>query len=216
MRRWWGLLVLACLGGALAVPHGGPFVPPGNPEDGKVAEGRYKNEYSKIAYRLASDRGEDRHGPAPSYADYYVPTALKGGVGLFRAMLVAESRCHFVSFNLTTVDPDGLASLAQSLNDLSLGEPADRARSMPICLKDYATPEHLLSRIEPASARPKFTSVPVRIIIGVDGRVRHIHVIRASAEQRESITAALTGWQFRSFTMEGRPVEVETGVAFRF
>ena len=281
MCRWWGLAVLGCLGAAaLAVPCGNAIVPPTNPEDGKVAEGRYTNEYFKIDYPLPSGWGEDRQGPAPSYSGYYVLIALKGGggqdgtiliaaqdkffatnppnssaemveqfrrrisqidemtvdhkpeemtvsgarftrleysgVGLFRAMLVAESRCHFVSFNLTTVDPDGLASLAQSLNDLSLGEPADRARSVPICLKVYATPEHLLSRIEPASAGPKFTSVPVRIIIGVDGRVRHIHVIRASAEQRESITAALTGWQFRSFTMEGRPVEVETGVTFRF
>jgi hypothetical protein len=138
------------------------------------------------------------------------------GVGLFRAMLVGESRCHFVSFNLTTNDPDGRASLAKSLNDLSFGEPADRARSTPICIKNYATPEHLLSRVNPTPAGPKYTSVPVRIIIGVDGRVRHIHVIRASAEQRENITAVLSGWQFRPLTIEGRAVEVETGVTFRF
>jgi hypothetical protein len=281
MYRSWGSAALACLGAAaLAVPYGNALVQPTNPEDGKVAEGRYTNEYFKIAYPLPSGWGEDRQGPAPSYSGYYVMISLKSGsgrdgtmliaaqdeffaadppnssaemveqvrrriseidgmtidhqpeemtisgarftrldysgVGLFRAMLVAESRCHFLSFNLTTVDPDGRVSLAQSLNDLSLGEPAERARSMPICLKDYATPEHLLSRIDPAPAGPKFTSVPVRIIIGVDGRVRHIHVIRASAEQRGSITAALTGWQFRPFTMEGRPVEVETGVTFRF
>jgi Gram-negative bacterial TonB protein C-terminal len=138
------------------------------------------------------------------------------GVGLFRAMLVAESRCHFVSFNLTTNDPDVRASLAQSLNDLSMGDPADRPRPMPICVKDYATPERLLSRVNPTPAGPEYTSIPVRIIIGVDGRVRHIHVIRASAEQKESITAALSGWQFRPATIEGRAVEVETGVTFRF
>jgi Gram-negative bacterial TonB protein C-terminal len=138
------------------------------------------------------------------------------GVGLFRAMLVAESRCHFVSFNLTTNDPDVRASLAQSVNDLSMGDPADRPRPMPICVKDYATPERLLSRVNPTPAGPNYTSIPVRIIIGVDGRVRHIHVIRASAEQKESITAALSGWQFRPATIEGRAVEVETGVTFRF
>ena len=27
------------------------------------------------------------------------------GVGLYRMVLVTESRCHFVSFNLTTADP---------------------------------------------------------------------------------------------------------------
>ena len=64
------------------------------------------------------------------------------GAGLFRAMPVAESRCHFLSFNLTTVDRDGRASLAQSLMIFSLGERTDRARSMPSCLKYSATPEH--------------------------------------------------------------------------
>ena len=280
MWRWWGLAVLGCLGAAaLAVPCGSAIVTPANPEDGKLAKGRYTNEYFKLVYPLPSGWSEDRQGPAPSYSGYYVLMALKGGgregtmliaaqdqffatdppisaaqlveqfrrriseidgmtidheaeettisgarftrldysgVGLFRAMLVTESRCHFISFNLTTNDPDGRASLAQSLNDLSFGEPADRARSTPICVKDYATPEHLLSRVNPTPAGPKYTSVPVRIIIGVDGRVRHIHVIRASAEQKENITAALSAWRFRPLTIGGRAVEVETGVTFRF
>jgi hypothetical protein len=138
------------------------------------------------------------------------------GVGLYRTVLVAERRCHFVSLNLTTADPDERASLTQSLDRLSLGEPADRAEQVPVCVKDYATPEHVISRVEPISGGPKFTSVPVRVIIGADGWVRHIHVIRASADQRANITAALRGWQFRPFFIEGRPVEVETGITFRF
>ena len=35
-------------------------------------------------------------------------------------------------------------------------------------------------------------------------------------QNKEGITAALTGWQFRPLTMDGRLVEVETGVTFRF
>ena len=138
------------------------------------------------------------------------------GVGLFRAMLVTESRCHWVSFHLTASDPDGLASLVLSLDNLSLREASDRSHSMPVCIKDYASFAPAVSRGEPTRAGPRFTSVPVRIIIGTDGRVRHIHVIRASKEQKESITAALTGWRFQPLTVEGRPVEVETGVTFRF
>ena len=138
------------------------------------------------------------------------------GVGLYRTVLVAERRCHFVSLSLTTAGPDERASLTESLLRLSLGEPGDRAEEVPVCVKDYATPEHVISRVEPISGGPKFTLVPVRVIIGVDGLVRHIHVIRASADQRANITAALGGWQFRPFTIEGRPVEVETGITFRF
>jgi len=138
------------------------------------------------------------------------------GAGLYRTALVAESRCHFVSLNLTTVGPGERASRTQRLDRLSLGEPDNLADEVPVCVKDYATSEHIISRVEPTPAGPKFTSVPVRVIIGADGRVRHIHVIRASADQEANITAALTGWQFRPFTMEGRPVEVETGLTFRF
>jgi hypothetical protein len=279
MYRWWGLAVLACLASALAVPHGGAVVTSANPEDGKVAEGRYTNEYFKIAYPLPADWSKDREGPPPSYSGYYVLTALKGsgrvgtmliaaqdqffaaeplnrsaemvdrlrrsiseidgmtvdrepeemtisgarftrldfsGVGLYRMVLVTESRCHFVSFNLTTADPEERASLAQSLDALSLAEPGDPAHAVPICVKNYATPGHLVSRIDPTPAGPKFTSVPVRIIIGADGRVRHIHVIRGSVEQKEKIAAALAEWRFKPFVLEGRPVEVETGLTFRF
>jgi hypothetical protein len=138
------------------------------------------------------------------------------GVGLFRAMLVTEIRCHLVSFNLTTGDPEELARLVLSLNELSAGEGAGAAEAMPVCVKDYATPDHLLSRVEPTPAGPKFTVVPARIIIGTDGRVRHIHVIRGSAEQRVSITAALTQWKFKPPTIDGRSAEVETGRTFPF
>jgi len=138
------------------------------------------------------------------------------GVGLYRTVLVTESRCHFVSFNLTTGDPNALASLVESLTHLSLGELAEISGSTLVCVKNYATPEHLVSRIEPTPAGPKFTSVPVRVIIGTDGRVKHIHVIRGSAEQKENITAALAEWRFKQFFRDGRPVEVETGITFRF
>ena len=71
-------------------------------------------------------------------------------------------------------------------------------------------------RVEPTPAAPKFTVVPVRIIIGTDGRVRHAHVIRGSVEQRASIIAALTQWRFEPLAINGRPTEVETGMTFPF
>ena len=279
MYRWWGLAALASVAGALAIPRSDALVPPANPEDGIVAEGRYTNEYFKFAYPLRADWSEDREGPPPSYSGYYVLAALKGseppgtmlivaqdqffvaespghaagvadqirrrisetdgmavdrepdemtisgrrftrldfsGVGLYRTVLVTERRCHFVSFNLTTADPNVRTSLVESLNHLSFGEPSDISGSTPVCIKDYATQEHVVSRIEPAPAGPKFMSVPVRIIVGTDGRVRHIHVIRGSAEQKQNITAALGEWRLKPFVPEGRTLEVETGLTFRF
>jgi len=138
------------------------------------------------------------------------------GAGLYRALLVTEIRCHLVSFYLTTSDPAILTRLLFSLNDLSLGVPVGPSETIPVCVKDYIIPEHLLSRVEPASAGPKFTVIPARIIIGTDGEARHIHVIRASAEQRISIISALTQWRFEPFVIDGMATEVETGLTFRF
>jgi Gram-negative bacterial TonB protein C-terminal len=279
MCWWWGLVVLACLAGALAVPRGHAVVTPANPEDGKVEAERYSNDYFKLAYQLPAGWSEDREGPPPSNSGYYVLAALKGagragtmviaaqdqffaeaplvrlaeiagrlrraisetdgmtvdrepeemtisgrpftrldfsGAGLYRMVLVTETRCHFVSFNLTTADPDQRAHIAQSLYALSRAEPGDPTQQVPICLKDYATPQRLVWRSDPAPAGPRFTPVPVRVIIGADGRVRHVHVIHGSAEQKQNIVAALAEWQFTPPTMEGRPVEVETGLTFRF
>jgi len=58
--------------------------------------------------------------------------------------------------------------------------------------------------------------IPARIIIGTDGQARHIHVIRASAEQRISIISALTQWRFEPLVIDGMATEVETGLTFRF
>ena len=278
--RWWRYLTalaLACLTAWWVAPWSTVRPPPANPEDGRVADGVYTNEYFGMAYRLPSGWGKDLDGPPPSYSGYYVLTALTGdaarpgtlliaahdqffaaaphassaelvshriseidgtigdldpseamiagrrfarfdfsGVGLFRTTLLTESRCHLVSFNFTTNDPAVLADLVLSLNPLSLGEPRGTADSNPVCVKDYATPERVRLRVEPAPATPKFTVVPVRIVVGADGRVSHIHVIRGSPEQRARIIAALTQWRFDPPVIAKRPTEVETGLSFRF
>jgi len=141
------------------------------------------------------------------------------GVGLYRAMFVTEIRCHLVSFNLTTREPELLASLAHSLDTLSYtsGKRGTAAASFPVCDKGYATPENILKRVEPVDAPgPRFAPVPVRIIIDGDGMVKHIHVIRSSDEQRKSIEDALRQWKFKPPRVNGRAVEMETGLTFKF
>ena len=180
---------------------------------GRAAEmiGRLRRSISEIDGMTV-----DREPEEMTISGEYFTRLDFSGTGLYRMVLVTESRCHFISFNLTTADPEERASLAHSLNALSLAELGDRADPVPVCVKNYATPEHLVSRTDPTPAGPKFTSVPVRIIIGAGGGVRHIHVIRGSAEQKEKIAAALSEWRFKPFVLEGRPVEVETGLTFRF
>jgi Gram-negative bacterial TonB protein C-terminal len=133
------------------------------------------------------------------------------GVGLFRSMFAIKIRCHVVTFNLTSRDPELLESLARSLDDLAWLE--NNGRHPPECLKDHVS-ENVLHRIEPDGINAMTLSIPVRMVVAMDGSVKHVHVIRAPAEQRRSIEAAVKQWRFRPFLKQGRPVEVETGVIF--
>jgi len=54
----------------------------------------------------------------------------------------------------------------------------------------------------------------VRIIIDKDGKVKHIHFLRAFPDQSAVITPALLQWRFKPYLKDGQPVEVETGIMF--
>jgi len=278
--------VAICLVGWLAWRYGsvislfGAVTPPmPNPEDGKIANGVYSNDYFGLSYPLPKGWAEGLAGPEPSHFGYYAlstlipheepdatiliaaqdmffaekplssaveaagdfrramyeiegmtidrePLELRiadhtvervdfSGVGLYRSMFVTEARCHLVSFNLTTRDPERLASLTLSVNGLSFANGKGAPSSASACVKNYAVPENLLRKVEPAITGSNFVPIPVRITIGIDGNVKHIHVIRATAEQRKSIEHALAQWQFRPYETQGRAVEIETGIVFQ-
>lgn len=139
---------------------------------------------------------------------------------LSQIVLATEIRCHVVIFTFTSAAPERLEQLAASLDSLSLaavGSPATAATSpIPACIKDYATKETILKKVDPLPAGPQFLKIPVRIVIGTDGKVKHIHVIRAFPEQRKSIEEALAEWEFKPYRANGEPAEIETGLVFEF
>jgi hypothetical protein len=138
------------------------------------------------------------------------------GVGLYRAMFVTEIRCHFVSFNLTARSPERLADLAGTLEHLSRAEGEKAATSVPVCIKDFADAENVTQRVEPNPADPKFTPIPVRIIIDRKGAVKQVHVIYGSPQQRRNVEEALWLWKFKPPRVNDESVEVETGLLFQF
>jgi Gram-negative bacterial TonB protein C-terminal len=158
----------------------------------------------------------DREPTEVKVADRVFQRVDFSGVGLYRATFTTEIRCHAVSFNLTARDPMLLADLALSLDKLSAAGKRDSVSAVPYCVENYAVPENLLRRVEPVPVGPKFISIPVRVIVDTEGAVKHVHVIRATDEQRKSIEEALRQWKFNPYRLNGRAVEIETGLAFRF
>jgi hypothetical protein len=134
-------------------------------------------------------------------------------------VLATEIRCHAVEFILTSRDTKLLQSLVADMNRMKLPAEAspsggDGGGAFPVCIKDYATEEHLIARVDPILTEHRFTPVPVRIIIDKDGKVKHIHLLSAFPDQSTTITAALQQWKFKPYLKDGQPVEVETGIMF--
>jgi hypothetical protein len=136
------------------------------------------------------------------------------GVGLFRSTFFIHSRCHLVSFNLTANSADRLAALVRTLERLGGARPAETPD--PPCLRDHAAAENLLSKVDPAPSGPTYTPIPVRIVVGAEGAVKDVHVIRATVEQRRGIETALAQWRFKPRRLDGRATEIETGLLIEF
>ena len=136
------------------------------------------------------------------------------GAGLHHAIFATDIRCHVITFEITTRDPQVLEKLTENMGNASL--PALTAEErFPRCVKDYAT-ANVLHGVEPVQIGPKFTKVPVRIIIDEQGKVKHIHVINALPEQAKSVQDALAQWTFKPYMEAGHPVEIETEILFEF
>jgi hypothetical protein len=134
-------------------------------------------------------------------------------------VLATEIRCHAVEIVMTSRDTKLLATLVLDLNKITLPAEANPTAGMgggdvPVCVKDYASDENVLARVDPIFSDRKFNAVPVRIIIDKEGKVRHIHFLSAFPDQAKVIADALKQWRFKPYRQNGRPVEVETGLMF--
>ena len=242
------------------------------PENGRIAEGRYRNAYFGLAYPIPAGWTEQPAGPPPSDAGGYVLTqfaamdgervkahvlvtahdlffipfraesakdvaaktrsmvparyefekapdevkiagrtfyriAYKAPVsGLQWRMFTTDARCHALTFTFTGTDAKVLDEAEKVLRDLHIGGDA------PVCVNDYAR-DHVVAQTTPHFAQ-RYNTIPVRVIIDVEGKVRHAHLLSAFPEQSEAILRALREWRFQPYVVDGKAVEVETGLVF--
>jgi hypothetical protein len=139
--------------------------------------------------------------------------------GLHWYVLATQIRCHMVQFIFTSRDIRLIESLAQAMNNLKLPAQSDLAAGtgrdeVPVCIKDYASGDNIIERVDPVLTERRFNAIPVRVIIDVNGKVKHIHFISAFPEQAKGITDSLLQWRFKPHLRDGQPVEVETGIMF--
>jgi hypothetical protein len=174
--------------------------------------GKSVDDAMGMAKNLAHNVSEtDRAALQPSIAtiagNSFVRLELKDSL-FSRIVLVTDIRCHVLIFTFTAAEPETLENLAQSLDHVSLESDAPASSptgaSFPACVKGYAAAENILSKVDPVLVGPRFLTVPVRIIIGTDGRIKHTHVICAFPEQQKSIEDAMAQWAFKPYLVDGK------------
>ena len=147
------------------------------------------------------------------------------GAGLEHAVFATEIRCHTVIFAITAHNKEAVAKLTQSLKKLSflqvaqngVSKPASQSNAeWPLCVSESDYRGYITHRVTPEMVGPRFASVPVRLTIGPNGKIEHVHAIAGFPEQVKSITDALSHWEFKPYVVDGAPAEVETGILFQF
>ena len=126
--------------------------------------------------------------------------------GLQWRVFTTDTRCHALTFTFTGTDTAALDEAEKALASLSLGGEA------PACVNDYAR-DHVVHEITPPFPQ-RYNTIPVRVIIDAEGKVRHVHVLSAFPEQSHAILTALREWRFKPYVVDGKAVEVETGLVF--
>jgi hypothetical protein len=162
---------------------------------------RYYQQHLSSDYVVERAASVQRIG-SREYArlEYFSPLA-----GLHWQVLATEVRCHVLQFIFT-------GRRAGSIEPRSAKFMPDAAA--PACIKNYSNPDTLLTHQDPVFPPSRFNSIPVRIVIDKNGKVKRIHFLSAYPEQAQSISDALLKWRFKPYLIEGEPAEVETGLTF--
>jgi hypothetical protein len=249
------------------------------PEEGKIADGHYRDAYFGLSYPIPAGWSEQPAGPPPSDSGSYVLTQLAlfdadrkrvkanvlvtaqdlfftplpaanarelvaatrrnldpeleverepdevklGGrtfarfryraalAGLHWRTLSTDVRCHALTFTFTGTDMAALDEAERAMRGISF---TSEGNGPPTCIPAYATAENVEERVEPYFTTRRFNTIPVRILIDAEGRVKHIHILSAFPDQSEPILTAVRQWRFKPYLRDGQPVEVETGVTF--
>jgi hypothetical protein len=175
----------------------------------------YSKDNLQAGYKVEMKPTQTRIAGRPfTFFAYWSPVAE-----LHWYVAATEIRCHAVELVLTSRDTKLLESLLLDLDKMKLPSDASPTAgagggTVPVCIKDYARDENLITRVDPIFTEHRFNPVPVRIVIDKEGRVKHIHFLSAFPDQAKVITDALGKWRFRHYLQDGRPVEVETGLMF--
>lgn len=176
---------------------------------------KYTGSHLRADYEVERQPAELRiAGHSFVRLDYVSPVAM-----LHWATLATQIRCHIVQFTFTSPDPKLIERLVAGMGEIKLPPEAGLTSGSgddgaPICVRDYTSGGNVLNRVDPILTDRRYNSIPVRVVIDVHGKVKHIHVISSFPQQARTITDAVQQWRFKPYVVNGEAREVETGILF--
>lgn len=166
---------------------------------------RHIKETLRPEYKVERQPAEIRIANRPFIRfDYVAPAA-----GLHFYVLATEARCHALEFVFTSRDAVLLEKLIRQMDGIKFTD-----GNSPVCIGNYAGGNNLTYKVDPALKDRRFNPIPARIIVGKEGKVKHIHFISAFPDQAAIIQPALLQWTFKPYLQNGQASEVETGIVF--
>jgi hypothetical protein len=175
----------------------------------------YSKDHLPDYYEVELKPSQTTIGGQPfTFFAYWSPVAQ-----LHWYMLATQIRCHTVEIVLMNRDTKALEELVRDMNSKMKLPPeasatAGAGGNFPVCIKDYASGENVIERVDPVLTERRYNAIPVRLIIDKQGKVKHIHFLSAFPEQEKVISDALKQWKFRPYERDGQRLEVETGIMF--
>jgi TonB family protein len=133
-----------------------------------------------------------------------------------------EPQPQAISANAATGIPSSLKSqIASSVPESSGTKPAEAAMSSiePVKLPESVIREFLTQTSEPeypGKAAGQRGSVVLQVLIGRDGAVQDAKFLQGSLVFARAAIDAVKQWRFKPYTMNGRPVSVESAMTLNF
>jgi TonB family protein len=110
---------------------------------------------------------------------------------------------------------DGIAAQTQP-DGISSSDLAGAVRVAPAVMEAKLVASRVPAYPDSAKIQGVEGSVVMQAIISRDGTVKRVHVIQGDSRLRNAATEAVYKWRYRSYLLNGEPVDVATTITVDF
>jgi TonB family protein len=136
------------------------------------------------------------------------------------ALLITRAHDYFIGFSFTTVAHEELPkllSVSETIRSWSETRPPPmRVRIAQGVVAGRAFHQPRPNYPDDARERGITGAVVLRAVIGADGRIKDLQVVSGNPALADAAMRAVRKWRYKPYSLDGKPVEVETQITVNF